>query len=296
MKRLCLALIIGVTSFVLPGTANSSSLSIGKTEIVHGTVFVVRDGEHQTLGLDETIYPLDTIVTADSGRVKLMLDDGSALFVAGNSQVGIEHYSIEYGYRMSGGFNALRGKVRFVVQKVDGLDASFTVRTKSARIEVTGTDFTVDEPMGLAPTQILLRSGTIVATTVKEKGFVMKPGQFAKIISNGEVKVRNIKLDEIASIDAPFELPDGKSVVKESRFEKKPHSVAVGRDVKVDRSNAPKINAPKINAPKINAPKINAPKINAPKINAPKINAPKINAPKIKEPKIKEPKIHGPKI
>ncbi len=291
MKRLCLVLMIGMASFVLPGEAISSSVSVAKTEIVHGTVFVVRNGEHRALGLGEAVFPLDTIVTADSGRVKLLLDDGSALFVAGNSQVGVEHYVTKYGYRISGGFNALRGRVRFVVQKVEGLDASFTVQTKSARIEVTGTDFTVVEPMGTAPTQILLRSGQIVAATVKEKGFVMKPGQLAQIISNGEVAVRKVTPKEIASMDAPFEPSTGKPVAGTSKFAGKPHSGTVGTGVKADRTNAPKVNAPKVNAPKVNAPKVNAPKVNAPKVNAPKVNTPKVNTPKVNTPKVKPPKI-----
>ncbi|HKI60507.1 MAG TPA: hypothetical protein VKA23_05685, partial [Mariprofundaceae bacterium] len=84
MKRVCLALIMGVVIFVLPGSsAASSPVTMGKSEIVHGTVFVVRNGEHQALGPGEAIYPMDTIVTADSGRAKLLLDDGSVLFVAG---------------------------------------------------------------------------------------------------------------------------------------------------------------------------------------------------------------------
>ena len=302
MKRLFVAVLIAVGTFMLPGIAASAPVAIGKAEAVHGTAFVVRNGEHLVLDLGEVIFPMDAIVTADSGRVMLTLDDGSRLFIAGNSQVGIADYSVEYGYRMSGGFNALRGKVRFVVQKVDGLDASFTVQTKSARIEVTGTDFTVNEPMGMTPTQILLRSGQVVATTAKEKGFIMKPGQLAQFISNGEIKVRNITPNEIASIDAPFEIPTGKPVVEAAKFEKKAHSGTVDMGAEAKQSigskkiNTPKINTPKINTPKINTPKINTPKINEPKINAPKINEPKINEPKINEPKINEPKINEPKI
>jgi len=274
---------------------------MGKSEIVHGTVFVVRNGEHQALGPGEAIYPMDTIVTADSGRAKLLLDDGSVLFVAGNSQVAVADYTVQYGYRMSGRFNALRGKVRFVVQKVEGLDASFTVQTKSARIEVTGTDFTVDEPMGITPTRILLRSGQIVAATAKEKAFVMKPGQLAQIISNGEISVRNIKPKEITSIDALFEFTAEEPAAERSTIDKSPHSGVVDSGVKMNQSNAPKVNAPKVNAPKVNAPKVNAPKVNAPKVNAPKVNAPKVNAPEVNAPKVhaprvKPPKIHGPKL
>ena len=261
MKRAYLALLIGLTLFILPGMAFSSPVSIGKTEIVKGSVYVVRNGEHQVLGLGEDLYPLDTVVTADSGRVKLLFDDGSAVFVTANSQIGIEHYSVKYGYRISGGFNALRGKVRFIVEKVEGLDAAFSVQTKLANIEVTGTDFTIVEPTGTLPTQVLLHSGQIIAKTKKEKGYVVKPGQIARIISNGAISVRDFTPNDIASLDVPVDLPEGKTLPEKSAFDQKTHGTAASPDVKVKPSNAVKANAPKVNAPKVNAPKVKPPKI-----------------------------------
>jgi hypothetical protein len=158
----------------------------------------------------------------------------------------------------------LRGKVRFVVAKVGGLDASFSVRTKSATISTKGTDFTVIEPKGFYPTQVMLHSGQIVADA-KKGSHVMKPGTLVLISAGGQTYVRKITHQDINTLGVPVKAFGGK------------------------------IHAPKVEPPKIHAPKVKPPKIHAPKVKPPKIHAPKVEPPKIHAPKVKPPKIHAPK-
>jgi len=184
------AFMIGTALLATPGRGDASALSVGKAEVTKGSVYVVRDGQRQPLGLNEPVFLQDSLVTTGSGRAKILFDDGSTVFVGADSHVNIGHYSVKYGYRISAHFDVVRGKFRFLVKSVEDLDANFSVKTKSAKIEVTGTDFTVFEPMGRSPTETFLRSGKVVVRTIKERAFMMEPGQIARFISNGEVIVR----------------------------------------------------------------------------------------------------------
>ena len=260
IKKPCFAVLIAVITFSVPGIAAPTLTVVGHADYVNGSPFVIRDGNPVALRAGEPVYPTDKIVTGDSGRVKLSMNDGSMVYIARKSQISIDHYTVKYGYRTSGTFDALRGKVRFVVAEVGGLDASFSVRTKSATISAKGTDFTVNEPKGFYPTQVMLHSGQIVADA-KKGSHVMKPGTLILISAGGQTYVRKITHQDINTLGVPVKGFGGKI-------------------------HAPKVKPPKIHVPKVKLPKIN---IRPPKINIrpPKIN---IHPPKIKPPKVKPPK------
>ncbi|MES0371144.1 MAG: FecR family protein [Mariprofundaceae bacterium] len=295
MKKLHFAVLVAAITFALPCSAEPALTAVGHVQYVTGSTYVIRNAETIALKLNDAVYSSDEILTADSGRLKLSMNDGSRILIARNSQVSIDHYVTKYGYRISGLFNTLKGKIRFIIAKVKGLDAHFSVQTKSAIIGVKGTDFTVIEPMGTAPTQVMLHSGKIVADSKRGDSHVMKPGTIARIISNGEIIVRGITPQDLSDLGVPVDIFGGKSGVAGVRGHSTSMSDGVEAGSKVNRSSQAKAVSPKPASPKVASPKITPPKVKPPKVKPPKVKPPKVKPPKVKPPKVKPPKVKPPR-
>jgi hypothetical protein len=203
MKTLYFTILMAVITFSAPGIAAPALTAVGHADYVNGSTSVIRDGESIALRPGEPVYSSDKIVTGDSGRVKLSMNDGSTVYLASKSRISIDHYTVKNGSRVSGLFNTLWGKVRFVVAKVQSINASFSVQTKTATIGVKGTDFTVIEPQGAGPTQVMLHSGKIVADAKRGGSHLMKPGTLARITTDGRINIRRITPQDINILGVP---------------------------------------------------------------------------------------------
>ena len=178
----------------------------GNVEYLRGEAWVERSGEKILLNQGDTVDAGDVVVTTQSGRVKLHMQDESKVFVGSRSRITIDNYEMRKGSLFSGSFNMLWGKVRFLVTKLNIGSSSFSVRTKTATIGVRGTQFAImldkpTKPQQLVPTTIMLFEGAVVAKSIKGQITNIQPGTIVRMKPNGAVLSRRIEKHDLRALD-----------------------------------------------------------------------------------------------
>ena len=79
----------------------------GDVEFLRGDAWVERSGVKISLEVGDTVDAGDIVVTAQSGRVKLVMKDDSKVFVGSQSRITIDNYEMRGGSLFSGSFNML---------------------------------------------------------------------------------------------------------------------------------------------------------------------------------------------
>jgi len=185
--------------------ALAASGAAGSVDYLAGKVSAIRDGKAVALQAKAPVYASDSIVTGDRGRVKLIMNDGSRVYIGRNSRISLEKYSSRQGSLLSGTFNLLWGKARFIVEKLREENASFSVKTTTAVLGVRGTNFivSVGMPAGInplqaatptlppLPTRTLLTEGRLHLHAVASgRESMMEAGHMAVISPAGEIDIR----------------------------------------------------------------------------------------------------------
>ena len=127
-------------------TLADSSGEAGKVTYVAGDAFVIRDAERLPLTEGEVVFPSDTLVTGQSGRITLHMRDDSKIYMGRLSRISLSEYALKENSLISGGFSMLWGKVRFFVAKLNK-GSEFSVSTETAVLGVRGTEFLVIVPI-----------------------------------------------------------------------------------------------------------------------------------------------------
>jgi len=83
----------------------------------------------------------DLLKTANKGRVRVLLDDGSILTVGQNSQLQVREHNVQ---SQQTSMEMLYGKMRAQVVKMTAPNAKWEVRTSTAICGVLGTDFYIE--------------------------------------------------------------------------------------------------------------------------------------------------------
>ena len=136
--------IVAVLLCLVAGMSEAATQEVGKIIAAIGTVNVVRveSGKSESLSVNSLIYLNDTIKTADDGRAKVLLSDDSILKVAPSSELQVS--SMVAGTSEDKTVvNLLKGRLRSVIGKKLGPQASYEIRTAVAVAGVRGTDFEV---------------------------------------------------------------------------------------------------------------------------------------------------------
>ncbi len=110
----------------------------------------------------------DNLQTDKSGRVRVLLDDGSIFSLGANSSLSVvKHQASMQQTRLELAY----GRIRMQVAKITKLGETFEVRTPNAVAGVIGTDFGVDatDP---SETDFVCISGTVRVYTPDMKHFV----------------------------------------------------------------------------------------------------------------------------
>ncbi len=194
-----------------------SSGEAGKVTYVTGDAFVIRDAERLVLAEGEAVFPSDTLVTGQRGRITLVMHDGSKIHVGRLSRVNLSEYTFKEDSLVSGGFSMLWGKIRFFVAKLNK-GSLFNVSTRTAVLGVRGTEFlvTVPIPGGITdPTAIKLPpdlpaevtrvvgiEGMVIGLSRSGERVMISPGVTVEFTEGGEVIFR---FDE--KPDIPKSLP-----------------------------------------------------------------------------------------
>jgi len=193
-----LASVVGVT------TASAEILNdAGKATYVSGEVYVIRDSERLALSEGDSVFASDTVVTASSGRVTLLMHDDSKIYVGRSSRLSLSDYAVKEKTLISGAFNLLWGKVRFFVAKLSD-NSSFNVSTRTAVLGVRGTEFVVIVPVpegmpdltGIEPpvnlpeliTTVFGIEGLVEGFSSTGKRMLIGPGVKVEFTNDGTIK------------------------------------------------------------------------------------------------------------
>jgi len=184
--------------------AIAANESVGKVVYTSGEVSAIRGTNVVALQANAPVYASDSVVTGDHGRVKLVMNDASTVYISRKSRISLEKYATRQKSLLSGAFNLLWGKARFIVEKLQSNDASFTVRTTTAVLGVRGTNFivSVDMPAGInpmqsnpqlppQPTKTLLEEGSLHLRAVPSgREAMLEAGRMAVISPAGQIDIR----------------------------------------------------------------------------------------------------------
>ena len=209
-----------IATFLLlfPFIANASVA--GNVEFLSGEAWIERSGEKISLQTGDTVDAGDVVVTTQSGRVKLIMQDESKVYVGSQSRITIDNYEMRGGSLFSGSFNMLWGKVRFLVTKLKTGSASFSVHTKTATIGVRGTQFAVmlnkpRKPQQLVPTTVMLFEGAVVGKSIKGQVANIVPGTIVRMKPDGAILTRKIEEHDVRVLDIePLALKDDVKLLK----------------------------------------------------------------------------------
>ncbi|MDT8375833.1 MAG: FecR domain-containing protein [Mariprofundaceae bacterium] len=213
MKKLYILIVI--FSFLFPLTAQATVA--GKVVYHSGEAWALRNGERVGLQQGVEVHSGDVIVTTMHGRAKLSMVDDSVVYVGRQSRITIDRYDMRGESLFSGSFNMLWGKVRFLVTKLHGSGADFSVRTKTATIGVRGTQFAVlvnppsvvpkpsvkvpDSALLNVPTTVMLFEGAVVGRSIKGQVINIKPGTIVRLKPNGAILSRKIQKHDMKVLD-----------------------------------------------------------------------------------------------
>jgi len=181
----------------------AEAASVGVAVSVYGEVWVLTGSVKEGLKKGDLLHPYQTIITGKYGRVSLLMNDKSKVYLSPKSRLRLQKYEVEQGNLISGAFNMFWGKARYFVNKLRQTNSEFRVHSRTAVLGVRGTIFEVSilQPDGMDPTDpnlelsqipptamtIDMISGVVELTNAKGKSFTLKKGSRTSVSANGEV-------------------------------------------------------------------------------------------------------------
>jgi len=185
--------------------SNAHAAQVGVALSVSGDAWLLTGGEKKQLNRGDSLQSFQTVVTGDNGRVRLLMEDKSKMYISPKSRLKLQTYKVKKGQLIAASFNMLWGKVRFFVNKLRRSNASFNVHTSTAVLGVRGTEYNVfvAVPTGVDPFDanlilsqlppmdmtVEMISGVVVLTTAKGQTFELKKGSYTKVNLDGDVVV-----------------------------------------------------------------------------------------------------------
>jgi len=299
----------------------------GRVTFSSGEAWLVRGQSTRIISTDTKVFSGDEVVTQPSGRVKLVMQDGSIVYIGGQSRISVPDYSMKGKGLLRGFFELMWGKARFLVKKLLREKAEFSVKTKTVTLGVRGTQFSISYPapdipenvdaaslktvnIPDMPTTVMLFEGAVVAQTTEGIEHAIKPGNLARIQASGRVFIRPIRKTDIENLKiAPIvpeearETEDRKPGVKipgmDEPKDRKPEVKGSGiRETETNITGLDKleIRGARVKSSKVGKPHVEAPKVGKPHVEAPKVGKPHVEAPKVGKPHVEAPQVEMPEI
>ncbi len=203
---------------------------VGHISFTRGLAWVQRGDTRENAETDALLYKDDVVVTGARGRMKLILKDGSKVYVGSNSRIALNKYAMEGENLVDASFDMFWGRARFFVNKMVVKKSSFSVRTTTAVLGVRGTEFLVLVPptpellnrafekidyasLPALPTRMVLIQGIVDVAT--KQGFRQRitAGKTTDIDVSGKATVRETKetdADVDQQLSAPVKTPASK--------------------------------------------------------------------------------------
>jgi len=175
-------LLIALVFLAFPAQASSDGVA-AKVLQFKGEVFYQRGNSRQPLDKSSKIMQGDTVITAASGRVKLLLSEGNNQVVIGAStQLTIERVGSASRGESGTVLSLKEGKVRSTVNKEysgEGIDV-FQVRTPNSVAGVRGTVFLVTYEKSTFQSRIATERGAVAWKSLGREVLVSK-GMFSSV-------------------------------------------------------------------------------------------------------------------
>lgn len=145
---------------------HSKAVTKGSFLVVKGDVKIVRSSETVAPKVGTTVFPGDTIISANDARAKIMMEDRNVIHISPNTEVKIETY-INNGQQKNVELSLKEGKVRNEVKQVyDGEQNKFLIKTPTAVAGVRGTNFITSFDKSNNQTKIITFSGKVELTNI----------------------------------------------------------------------------------------------------------------------------------
>ena len=170
----------------------SEQVAVGKTTLVIGKAYIVKDGKKVRLKSAQAIYDDRQIVTSSNGYVHIRFDDQGLVSVRPNSHLNIEkyHYNSTDPSASTVKFSLVRGSARSVSGKAaKSARKRFRMNTPLAAIGVRGTDFVVRADQ--QNIQAIVNEGAIVVTPFSDQCSISTLGPcsgFNTVVLQGDTK------------------------------------------------------------------------------------------------------------
>ncbi len=133
-----------VASMLLVGVGAAAAQVVGNVAAIEELVEVQRGGAWSALSLGDGVHAGDRLRSDGSGRLRLVLADGSVIVMVNDSQMTVDAHVFRGD---AGGASSLltllKGKIRAIVSRYYRGGGSFDVQTPTAVSGVRGTDFIV---------------------------------------------------------------------------------------------------------------------------------------------------------
>jgi len=260
LKTLLLTMVATFVITLTPATQAYAASNIGRIVHTYGPAWIQRGATRERAAKGQVVLRNDSIVTGARGRVKIIMGDGSKVYIGAKSRVSLRKYAMRGGKLLNARINMLWGKARFFVNKLSSRSSTFRVRTPTAVLGVRGTEFIVIVPptpevLDLAfaditladipplPTSTILSEGA-VDVSFGETGKIERllPGHTAKVDKNGNVTIEETKKGDAEIKDVKPSKGDFDKMDKDSKggkpakegtsgFQSKPNKPSKVRDL-----------------------------------------------------------------
>jgi len=208
--------LILISISLLPAQQSFAATGVGRIVHTYGPTWIERGRQLDKLEKGQVVLRNDSIITGSRGRVKIIMSDGSKVYVGAKSRISLRQYTMKKDKLFSATIHMLWGKARFFVNKLTAKNASFKVNTSTAVLGVRGTEFIVSVPptpellakalehitmadIPALPTRAALIEGAIQISTGIGKPILLRPGNTADIGINKKIRTFKTSSDDIDS-------------------------------------------------------------------------------------------------
>ncbi|MDQ7002495.1 MAG: FecR family protein [Ghiorsea sp.] len=199
---------------LLPAQQSFAASGVGRVAYSYGPAWIEHGAQLDKLEKEQVVFRNDSIITGSRGRVKVMMRDGSKIYIGAKSRISLRQYTMKKDKLFSATINMLWGKARFFINKLTTKNASFKVNTPTAVLGVRGTEFIVSVPptpdllakalqhisfrdVPALPTRTALIEGAIQVSTGLGKPVLLRPGNTADIGANKKIHTFKTSSDDI---------------------------------------------------------------------------------------------------
>jgi len=262
-----------------------AAAGVGRVVYTSGPAWVERGLNREPIEKGLVVLRNDSIITGPRGRVKIVMGDGSKVYVGAKSRVALRQYAMRGEQLITASFNMLWGKARFFVNKLTDKASSFNVRTSTAVLGVRGTEFSVWVPptpellnrafdqLTLAdipplPTRTILIEGAVDVDTGTGKAFQLTPGNTVDVDKNRRLSVRKTTVTDLDETEKPnngqpnekgTESKEGNKNEQQQKETPKNPKPSDAKDIMHGDDNKPEFKEKQLPPPSINQPIGNTP-------------------------------------